>query len=41
VSSAPPPSDYHDALTELPNWRLFDDRLKHSGFATAADDTVR
>ena len=27
MSSAPRPSDYHDALTELPNRRLFDDRL--------------
>jgi GGDEF domain-containing protein len=29
VSSAPQPSDYH-ALTELPNRRLFDDRLKQA-----------
>ena len=30
MSSAPRPSDYHDALTELPNRRLFDDRLKQA-----------
>jgi GGDEF domain-containing protein len=30
VSSAPRSSDYHDALTLLPNRQLFDDRLKQA-----------